>query len=292
MLVILEGIMGNFKSWNSNFRNELVKSDCLDVIKYQFDQKDKVAVIANKNLTMVLKKIVKDNILQMIEGSSAFETYKDLVYMAPDKSSIMRKILAEVLPVCTIYLEAYVMEHQDIHTRLMKADPQIPTEESTHHAHMTRLLNDLRSEQQINMTYIMSCREDRSKESEKDVFKVGLKLAQDLGNSSSILRAAAVSCINKAKSKNGDDKSPKHPYLYQKWAKCDINPNTTKAVGRDKRKQFFLATGAFRRKQGQDQGNSQKQANENSRLKFPLLPNRVRVVLSRLMTIQLLCFRP
>lgn len=35
---ILDGMMENFESWNSNFRTELVKRDCLDVIKYQHDR--------------------------------------------------------------------------------------------------------------------------------------------------------------------------------------------------------------------------------------------------------------
>lgn len=35
-------------------------------------------------------------------------------------------------------MEAYVLEHQDIHRRLMKADPQGKTEASTHHANMTK----------------------------------------------------------------------------------------------------------------------------------------------------------
>lgn len=49
-LIALEGMMGNFKTWNSNFRNELLKKDCLDVIKYQIDEDDKMSVIADKNV--------------------------------------------------------------------------------------------------------------------------------------------------------------------------------------------------------------------------------------------------
>lgn len=89
-------MMGNFETWNSNFRNELVKRDCLDVIKNQHDQKDKVSAVAKKNVAMFLNKSVKDNLLQTIEGVTAYDTYKELVDIAPDKSCIVRTFLAEV----------------------------------------------------------------------------------------------------------------------------------------------------------------------------------------------------
>lgn len=47
-LVILESMKGNFELWNSIFRNELMKRDCLDLIKYEDDQNDKTSFISNK----------------------------------------------------------------------------------------------------------------------------------------------------------------------------------------------------------------------------------------------------
>lgn len=159
-IIIHEGMMGNFESWNSNFRNELVKRDCLDVIdyliKYQLYQEDKFAVIANKNVTMFFKQSVKDNLWQLIEETTAFETYKDLVDMASDKISMMRAILAEVPYVCTIGMEAYVLEHQNIHSKLMKADPKRTTEASKHLLHMTRLIKGLAPEQQLNTSLFLA----------------------------------------------------------------------------------------------------------------------------------------
>lgn len=67
----------------------------------------------------------------------------------------MRAIIGEVPLVCTIYMGAYVLEHQDIYSRLVKAEPQGITEASTHPAHMTRLLGQLPSEQQLTMDYFM-----------------------------------------------------------------------------------------------------------------------------------------
>lgn len=57
----------------------------------------------------------------------------------------MRSALAEVPLVCTIDIEGHVLEHQKIHSRLIKADPQGTEEASTHHAHITRLLDVLSS---------------------------------------------------------------------------------------------------------------------------------------------------
>lgn len=72
--------MGNEKSWNSIFRNELVKRDCLDTINFSMDESDKTQVIANKNVAMFLKKSVNTHLLQMIESNNAYETYKELVH--------------------------------------------------------------------------------------------------------------------------------------------------------------------------------------------------------------------
>ena len=59
----------------------------------------------------------------MVEDKSACITYKELVDMAPEKCSIMRAILAEATDVSTNDIKAYVVQHQEIHSRLMKADP-------------------------------------------------------------------------------------------------------------------------------------------------------------------------
>lgn len=67
----------------------------------------------------------------MIEGSTTYDTFKDLVDMAPDKSSIIRATLFEVPLLCIIDMEEYVLEHQGIHRSMMKADPQAKTEAST-----------------------------------------------------------------------------------------------------------------------------------------------------------------
>lgn len=60
---ILDGMMGNFESWNSKFKKELAKRNCIDVNKYQYEEEGKVAVIANKNVAMFLKKSVKNNFM-------------------------------------------------------------------------------------------------------------------------------------------------------------------------------------------------------------------------------------
>lgn len=109
----------------------------------------------NKNVALFLNKTVKDNLLQMIEGDTAFDTYKELFKMAPDKSNIIRSLLAKVLIVGSIDVQEYVLEHQDIHSSLMKANPQGTTEASTHLAHMTRLLDDLSQDQQLTMNYLL-----------------------------------------------------------------------------------------------------------------------------------------
>lgn len=127
----------------------------MDVLKYDHDSNDKTAVIANKNVAMLLKKSVNVNLLQIIEETAAHETYKDLVEMAPDRNAIIRSILAEVPLVCAADIEAYVVEHQRIHSRLMKADPKGTTEDSTHQAHMTKLLDGLSNNQTSSVNYLV-----------------------------------------------------------------------------------------------------------------------------------------
>lgn len=83
--------------------------------------------------------------------------------MEPDKDTIMPTILAEVLDVYSIEIESYILAHQRIHSRLMKADPQGTTEASIHPAHMSRLSYGLSDDQKITMNYLMSCWEYRSK---------------------------------------------------------------------------------------------------------------------------------
>lgn len=51
-LVILESRMGNYESWNSNLRSELIKRDCMDSIKYYNNPNAKTSVIANKNVAL------------------------------------------------------------------------------------------------------------------------------------------------------------------------------------------------------------------------------------------------
>lgn len=92
----LDGMMANFKLWNSSFRNKLIKRYCLYFIKNQRDLEDKISVVANKNVAMFLKKIVKENLLQMIEGATAFDSSKELVDITPDTSKIIRSILSEI----------------------------------------------------------------------------------------------------------------------------------------------------------------------------------------------------
>lgn len=112
-------------------------------------------LLKTKKEAMFSKKRVNVNLLQMVDGNTAYDTYKVLVDMAPTKSSIMRAILAEVPLVCSIDMEAYVLEHQGIHSRLMKPDPQGTTEASTRPAQMTRLLDGLSPEQQLIMNFLM-----------------------------------------------------------------------------------------------------------------------------------------
>lgn len=73
-VIVLEGMTGNFKLRNFNLCNKLVNRDCLDIIKYQLDENDKISVIANKNVAMFMRKSVEKHILQMIEGSTAYDT--------------------------------------------------------------------------------------------------------------------------------------------------------------------------------------------------------------------------
>lgn len=45
-VTVLKERMSNFEVWN--FRIELAKRDCIDVIKYKMDENDKIAMIAKK----------------------------------------------------------------------------------------------------------------------------------------------------------------------------------------------------------------------------------------------------
>lgn len=85
--------------------------DCLDNIKYNYDQNEKSTIIPNKNVAMFLKKSVSTNLLQMIESSNTYETYTELVDMPPDKSSIVRSVLAEIPNFAAHNMQAYVFEH-------------------------------------------------------------------------------------------------------------------------------------------------------------------------------------
>ena len=230
--------MENCEIWNSNFRNELLKRDSMDSIKYHHNAGEKISVLANKNVSLFLKKSVDPNLLQMVEDKSAYITYKALSDMAPDKSFIMRTILSEASEVSTHDMKSYVIEQQSIHSCLMKSDPMGSAEASTHSAHMNRLLDGLNTDQKLAMNYLLSTWEDRSTATAKDVFKVGLKLVNDLGSNNGLLAGAA--CFGKdGKQKN--EKCPKHPFLFHKWARCDLNPNTTDPIGRDKRKALKMA---------------------------------------------------
>lgn len=60
---------------------------------------------------MSRKKSIDKHILQIVEEATAYHTYKDLVDMAPDKSTIMRKILAEVPSVCSIDIKTYTLQY-------------------------------------------------------------------------------------------------------------------------------------------------------------------------------------
>lgn len=113
--------------------------------------------------------------------------------MAPDKHCIIRVIIAEVPLLISLDMEAYVLKHQDIHIRLMKAGTKGTSETLTHPAHMSMLLKGLSEEQELTMNYRMSSWDGRSKVFAINVFKVGLKLNKDLGKSASVFGAAAVS---------------------------------------------------------------------------------------------------
>lgn len=71
----------------------------------------------------------------------------------------------------------------------MKADPMSSAKASTHPAHMDRLLDGITVDQKLSMNYLCSTWEYRSKATSKDVFKVGLKLTNDLGTKNGILGA-------------------------------------------------------------------------------------------------------
>lgn len=96
---------------------------------------------------------------------------------------------------------------------------------------------------------------ERSQQSlKKGLFKVGLKLIKDLGNGDGILAAASALGKNQGKQKPNYEKCPKHPYVFHKWDKCDLNPNTSDPIGIDKRKSIKLArtaSGENSYKQGQ-----------------------------------------
>lgn len=227
--------MSNFEVWNSNPRNKPNKRDCIDIIKYRLDENDKIAVIANKNVVMFMKKSVDKNLLQVIEGTTANDSYRNLVEMAPEKNTTMRKKIVEALEVCSVEMESYVLEHQSTNSLLMKAYSQETTKATTHPAHMSRLLDDLSDYQQTTMSYLMSFWEDRGKASAKNVLKVGFNRNKDLGKTWSVLGTKAVSC-RQSKVKSSNDKCLKHSYLHHKWETCDLNLNTTDIAERDKRK--------------------------------------------------------
>ena len=44
-LIILESLMENYETWNLNFRNELMKRDCLDSIKFHHNVDEKLSVV-------------------------------------------------------------------------------------------------------------------------------------------------------------------------------------------------------------------------------------------------------
>lgn len=108
---------------------------------------------------------------------------------------------------------------------------------------MTRLLDGLTDDQQLAVNYLRSTWEDRSKYSAKDVFKERLKLKKDLGKSVSV-PGAATSSGKQQVNKPNEDKFHKHPNLYHKWSKCDLNPNTTDVAGRDSRRMEKTARGS------------------------------------------------
>lgn len=67
-----------------------------------------------------------------------------------------RAILSEATDVSTHDIKTYVIEHQDIHGRMMKEDTMGSAEALTHTAHMNRLLDGLSAEQKLPMDYLFS----------------------------------------------------------------------------------------------------------------------------------------
>lgn len=197
-----------------------------------------------------------------MEDKCAYTTYKELVIMAPENGSIMRGILAEAIKVGTHDMKSYVVEHQKIHSRLMKADPMENAEASTYAAHMNRLLDGLASKQKLAMNYLFYTWKDRSKASAKNVYKVGLKLVKYLSNEGKILAATANPRKNQSKQKSSNDKCPKHPFLFHKWAKRDLNLNTRDPISRDKRKALKLARAA-NGESGYKQGQGSKSSKDD-----------------------------
>lgn len=135
--------MENYEVWNPNFINELIKRECQDTIKYTMDTEGKISTVANKNERLFLKRCIEPSLLQMVEGKSAYETYKELTGMAPDINAIQRAILEELKDLNSADVESYVLDYQYIHSMLIKADAQSTTEASTKKAHMSRLLDGL-----------------------------------------------------------------------------------------------------------------------------------------------------
>lgn len=151
----------------------------------------------------------------MIKGATAFDTCKDLLKMASEKNSIIREILAEVLLVGHLDKKTYVLEHQGSCSRPMKAEYKRVSEASTYSEHMCRLLDGLSDDQQLNMNYLMSFWDVRSKAFAINVFKVGLKISKELDISASVLGTPDVFRKQKIKKAN-KGKCPKHPYMYHK----------------------------------------------------------------------------
>lgn len=126
-----------------------------------------------QKFAIVLEKNFDTHLLKMIEGTSAFETYKDIVDKAPEKNIIMRTILTEVPLVCSIDIEAYILSHQSIHSGLMNLNPNV--QPKLHHlSYMTRLLDGLSDCQRLTMQYLKSCWDDRSKATLKMFLKLVL----------------------------------------------------------------------------------------------------------------------
>lgn len=86
----------------------------------------------------------------------------------------------------------------------MKADPNGTVEASTHSAHMTRLLDGLATDQQLNMNYLIATWDDRINATAKDVIKFDLKLIKDLGTGDALLAAAAGIGKEQGKKQSGD----------------------------------------------------------------------------------------